>query len=258
MARARNIKPGFFKNPELVELRYEVRLLFIGLWTMCDREGRMEDRPKKIKMELFPADNIDIDAALSELHANNFVLRYEVNNIKLIQVVNFLKHQKPHHQEKASELPPPLEPEPARTKERVNPSDSLNTDSLNTDCLSGDTHTLEENPKDKKTKPPDQPTEHRWLTKFPMDLDWQPDEEILTGLCCSTGFDRQRVTTPLINKFKNHYTGDPKHQNERQWQTSLINWAKSEKPEPTGPSDPDSVRAHNETVIAKFLQGGGP
>ena len=134
MARARNIKPSFFNNPELVELRYEVRLLFIGLWTIADREGRLEDRPKKIKMELFPADNIDVDAAISELSASGFVLRYEVGNLKLIQIVNFTKHQKPHHQEKQSEYPSPDLSEPVRTKVGVNPSDSLNTDSLNTDC----------------------------------------------------------------------------------------------------------------------------
>lgn len=39
MARARNIKPGFFTNDELVELPFEVRSLFIGLWAIADREG---------------------------------------------------------------------------------------------------------------------------------------------------------------------------------------------------------------------------
>ena len=55
MARARNIKPAFFKNETLVELPVETRLLFIGLWTLADREGRLEDRPKRIKMEIYPA-----------------------------------------------------------------------------------------------------------------------------------------------------------------------------------------------------------
>ena len=48
MARARNIKPGFFANDLLVDLPFEVRLLFIGLWTIADRAGRLCDRPKKI------------------------------------------------------------------------------------------------------------------------------------------------------------------------------------------------------------------
>ena len=47
MARSRNIKPSFFMNEDIIELPYEARLLFIGLWTLADREGRLENRPKK-------------------------------------------------------------------------------------------------------------------------------------------------------------------------------------------------------------------
>ena len=52
MARARNIKPGFFDNETLGELPALTRLLFIGLWCLADREGRLQDRPKRIKKEL--------------------------------------------------------------------------------------------------------------------------------------------------------------------------------------------------------------
>lgn len=105
MARARNIKPGFFRNADLVELPYEARLLFIGLWTIADRSGRLEDRPKQIKMELFPADSIDCDALLSMLQSIKMIERYEHGGARLIQVVNFDKHQNPHRDEKASTLP---------------------------------------------------------------------------------------------------------------------------------------------------------
>jgi hypothetical protein len=107
MARARNIKPGFFTNPELVELSFETRLLFAGLWTVADRKGRLEDRPKKIKMEVFPADAVDIDMMLGELCKAGFVIRYEVQGTKYIQVSNWMKHQSPHHTERASVIPPP-------------------------------------------------------------------------------------------------------------------------------------------------------
>lgn len=107
MARARNIKPGFFKNADLVELTMEARLLFIGLWTMADRAGRLEDRPKQIKIEVFPADAVDIDACLNDLQRMGFVNRYEVAGRRLLQVVNFKKHQSPHKDEKPSELPEP-------------------------------------------------------------------------------------------------------------------------------------------------------
>lgn len=105
MARARNIKPGFFRNADLVELPFEARLLFIGLWTIADRSGRMEDRPKQIKMELFPADSVDVDALLDELAAIGVVARYSHDGKRYLQVVNFSKHQNPHKDEKASTIP---------------------------------------------------------------------------------------------------------------------------------------------------------
>ena len=107
MARARNIKPAFFKNEDLAELPAETRLLFIGLWTLADREGRLEDRPKRIKMELFAYDSFDVDAMLNELQTNKFLRRYEVDGSRYIYILNFVKHQDPHYREKASEIPPP-------------------------------------------------------------------------------------------------------------------------------------------------------
>ena len=105
MARARNIKPGLFKNEFLVEQSLFVRLLFVGLWTLADREGRLEDRPKRIKLELFPYDSENTDDALTVLAENGFIVRYQSAGINVIQIVNFLKHQTPHGTEKDSLLP---------------------------------------------------------------------------------------------------------------------------------------------------------
>lgn len=107
MARARNIKPGFFRNADLVELPVETRMLFIGLWTLADREGRLEDRPRQIKMEIYPADQFDVDLMLGQLQDGGFIVRYEVGGRRFIEVTNFIKHQDPHYKEKASEFPPP-------------------------------------------------------------------------------------------------------------------------------------------------------
>ena len=105
MARARNIKPAFFKNADLVETAFETRLLFAGLWTLADREGRLLDRPKQIKMELFPADDININDALNSLASIGLIHRYEAAGVKCIEVVNFEKHQNPHKAEQESTLP---------------------------------------------------------------------------------------------------------------------------------------------------------
>lgn len=105
MARARNIKPGFFRNADLVELPFHTRLIFIGLWTLSDREGRLEDRPKQIKMEVMPADNVDCNASLDELQSIGVIERYEVDGKRYIQIINFGKHQNPHRDEKPSTIP---------------------------------------------------------------------------------------------------------------------------------------------------------
>lgn len=135
MARARNIKPSFFTNEDLVELPFEDRLLFIGLWTLADREGRLEDRPKRIKMAVFPADNVDVDASLARLAKSGFIARYEARGIACIQVLNFAKHQNPHVREAASELPSIGENETstvlAQCQHSASHADSLNPYSLN-------------------------------------------------------------------------------------------------------------------------------
>ena len=107
MARARNIKPGFFTHDGLAELDALTRLLFIGLWTVADRAGRLEDRPKRIKAEVMPYDNCDIDAMLTALHNAGFILRYSVGGVAAIQIVKWDKHQNPHVKELDSTIPAP-------------------------------------------------------------------------------------------------------------------------------------------------------
>jgi hypothetical protein len=105
--RARNIKPGFFKNEELAEIDAAGRLLFVGLWCLADREGRLEDRPKRIRVEIFPYDSIDVGELLDELAERGFIIRYAIDGGRFIQVVNFLKHQTPHYKESPSVIPAP-------------------------------------------------------------------------------------------------------------------------------------------------------
>ncbi|WP_410210202.1 hypothetical protein [Aquirhabdus sp.] len=144
MARARNIKPSFFFNDELIELCFAARLLFIGLWTLADREGYLEDRPKKIKMSLFPADSIDVDALLDDLTAAGFLERYTAEGAKYIHICKFDKHQNPHYKEAQSVIPKPIlveqtyscaQPQTSLRQapglSESNPADSLIPDSLN-------------------------------------------------------------------------------------------------------------------------------
>lgn len=130
MARARNIKPGFFINDDLGRIEPLGRILFAGLWTIADREGRLEDRPAKIKIQTVPYDDCDVDTLLDALDAAGFIQRYEVGGSRYIQVVNWKKHQNPHIKEAASEIPAPekhqISTGQAQEKHSTSPADSLN------------------------------------------------------------------------------------------------------------------------------------
>lgn len=152
MARTRNLKPGFFKNEDLAECDMAARLLFAGLWTIADREGRLEDRPKRIKAELLPYDALDADALLCQLAARGFIVRYVAGGQAYISIPTFTKNQQPHINEAPSVIPPPEEAdsttlsnkEEYRTSTVQVPDEygantpltrSLNSSSLNSDNL---------------------------------------------------------------------------------------------------------------------------
>lgn len=126
MARARNIKPGFYKNEDLAECSVWARLIFPGLWMLADREGRLEDRPKRIKGELLPYDSVEVDPLLCELVKFGFILRYEVSGQRYIQILKFAEHQTPHVREQASTIPAPEGIEQSTAK--VVPSTDLGSD----------------------------------------------------------------------------------------------------------------------------------
>jgi len=153
--RCRNIKYAFFLHDFLPKCEPLARLLFIGLWCMADRCGRLEERIHKIRLQLMPCDECDIDALLGQLEQHGFIIRYLVGDMKCIQVVNFLKHQHPHFKEPPSRFPPPdgyVDEKPKRNKPEAslghasdkprtshrqnhgapdsNPADMLNPDTL--------------------------------------------------------------------------------------------------------------------------------
>ena len=180
MARARNIKPGFFKNELLAELPISTRLIFIGLWCLADREGRLENRPKRIKLELLPFDSVDVGQALDELEQHGFIERYEASGLQVIHILNFTKHQSPHGTERDSHLPAK---DGALTVNKrgkngyvlgnqqldnsaltVNPSldNALNPDSLNPDSPNPDSLIPDKKEPRKRVPPPEDVGQQVW------------------------------------------------------------------------------------------------
>lgn len=113
MARARILKPDFFDDEKLSRIPFQARLLFQALWTLADREGRLEDRPEKITAYTFPYDNpLQVKARkeapgmLDVLVEAQLVERYEVDGEKCLWLPHFKDHQKTHEREAKSALPP--------------------------------------------------------------------------------------------------------------------------------------------------------
>lgn len=106
--RIRTIKPDFFKDEKLAEVEPSVRLMFVGLWLIADKNGRLEYRPKFIRAELFPYDpDVPVEAYLAELVSRGFLDPYEIDGRKYLEIHNFKKHQIINHREAASGIPAP-------------------------------------------------------------------------------------------------------------------------------------------------------
>jgi hypothetical protein len=233
MARARNIKPGFYKNEDLAECSPWARLLFPGLWMLADREGRMEDRPKRIKGEIFPFDSIEVGPLLDELERWGFILRYKKDGASYLQILKFTTHQTPHYTEKESVIPAHdfLESRPDDDDDAPGglqedsrkalpikmgslPPDSLNPDSLNPDSL---------NPE------PIPPPATAREGSFAMDLSWEPSQHFPT-LARQAGVPAGGFTPESLAEFRSYWLSQPDTlRTQHEWDHALLRSLKAEK-----------------------------
>lgn len=103
--RIRAIKPGFFLNEQLAELSPWHRLCFAGLWCCADRDGRLRDRPKRLKAEIFPYDDLDMNHMLWDLARAGFIVRYQTGGHPYLTIPTWGEHQHPRQDEAPSEIP---------------------------------------------------------------------------------------------------------------------------------------------------------
>jgi len=89
---------------------------------MADKNGRLWDRPERIKVECLPYDDNCIDEMLDNLAKSDFILRYEVGDRKCIQVINFEKHQSLTSWEKSTSAEVPAPKHFRRTSEGLQKS----------------------------------------------------------------------------------------------------------------------------------------
>ncbi|MFP5077033.1 hypothetical protein ACLE20_06970 [Rhizobium sp. YIM 134829] len=113
MARIRTIKPDFFKHEGLFDAEHEtglpLRLAFAGLWTQCDREGRFAWRPRQLKVDILPYDEVDFSRVLDALATRGFVRKYACDGREFGVIPSWHRHQVINNRERPSEIPEPTE-----------------------------------------------------------------------------------------------------------------------------------------------------
>lgn len=93
MARIRSIKPELWTDERLAECSLSARLLFIGLLNFADDNGNQVYSAKRIKMQVFPADNIETQPLIEELITHGLLIEYSVSGEKYLNIKGFKKHQ---------------------------------------------------------------------------------------------------------------------------------------------------------------------
>lgn len=198
--RARNIKPGFFKNDDLAECSPMARLLFIGLWCMADREGRMELRPKRIKAEIFPYENCKIEVLLDELRRYGFIVCYQCEGQNYLSIPTFTQHQNCHVKEAESTIPAPCESDTCTVL--VGPL----TESL---LLNPESPLLKTERGGKAAKPPKPPPPQKvkYLDSvFLTEIEYRKLQEALGQKSLEVGIEKLDYSITVKNgKYHDHY-----------------------------------------------------
>lgn len=113
MARARILKPEFFRSESLAKVSHSARLTFQGLWCEADAAGRGVAHPAILKGAIWPLDD-DItphvvEAHLQELSATRHIALYEIDGRRLYAIVNWFAHQSAAYRTGDEKYPAPPE-----------------------------------------------------------------------------------------------------------------------------------------------------
>jgi len=155
MARIRTFKPEFLRHEELQELENKYHndcpmFVFLGLWSVCDKQGVFQWKPKSLKLDIYPFLEYDMEKTLSILLDNGFISRFETEDGNVYGfVINFEKHQRITGDEGKN---PPKYPAP--------PSDTVKTQLRHSqDTSEDDLRHSQENGKGKGIKEREEETE---------------------------------------------------------------------------------------------------
>ncbi len=96
MARKRQIDPGIWTSDQFTEIEPPARLLFIGLISFADDEGRLKGSPKYLKAIIFPGDTMPLEHVTQwrdSIISAGLAQLYSVNGVDYIWLPTYYKHQ---------------------------------------------------------------------------------------------------------------------------------------------------------------------
>lgn len=97
MSRRRIIDPDYFLDEEVSSVSPLARILYVGLWTICDDNyATLPYREQWIKVQILPYENkADVSKLLDELIEIGKVIPFKASDgLKYLYLKNFHKHQR--------------------------------------------------------------------------------------------------------------------------------------------------------------------
>ena len=219
MARRRMIDPNFWQSEDISRLSPFARLLFIGMISNADDEGRGRANTNYLKSIIFPYDDIrvaEVDKALSEISHNTSVVVYEVAHSRYYAFTNWKKWQRVDKPQDS--IIPPFE-EHSENDSRVIPESVENDSSL----------------KEKKRKEENRKEENIKDAHTPSRKKIPPTLEDVQAYCVerNNGVDAQRFID--FYESKGWIVGKTKM---KDWQASVRTW---ESKNGGGSSEPKKI-----------------
>nr|WP_232839531.1 MULTISPECIES: hypothetical protein [Nocardia] len=98
--RIRTIKPEFWVSEDIAVFDWDVRLIFVGLWSYVDDNGVGRDNEKLIVADLFPLEDdprdtlAKVSRGLQKLESAGLIVRYIADGRRFLFITNWGRHQR--------------------------------------------------------------------------------------------------------------------------------------------------------------------
>lgn len=120
--RIRTLKPELWADEAIGRLGPWERLLFVGLITMADDDGRLRALPSAIAGHVFPYDNVPpgrITKWLRMIEATSLIVLYGSEGTDYVQIRTWAEHQRINRKVDSTLPAPPDQPPPPYKKRAI-------------------------------------------------------------------------------------------------------------------------------------------